>query len=109
MGTLDNIKTLIEFLPSKDVVIAKRLITKRDFDELLLLVTSAITIVKRNFKKKRPKEELLNIDVGKLEDLEGEVLTYLSYFEYKLEEDDECSQQERDMEDMDISEEENIW
>lgn len=85
MATLDNIKQLVKYLPKKDIPIAEKLINKRDFEELNLLVSSAITKVKKDRKKTKQKEEYISIDIDMLEELSIEVITQLSYYDIELE------------------------
>lgn len=81
MKPLDKIKSLIVYLPKKDIPFAEKFIATRNFEELKLLVDSAIYKVKKNNRSAEPKEEYLNIDLELLEDLQINVSTYLAFLD----------------------------
>lgn len=84
---VERIKTLLSSLPSSDIEIGKKLLSKRDFESLQLLVDSAIIRVKRGLTKENVKEEYLKVDLDELRELKAEIDLYCQGLE--IESDDE--------------------
>ena len=80
-NTLENIKSLIGYLPVKDKSIAEKYIQKRDFDSLQMLVDSAIKRIENSLSSNHPKEEYLHLDTDMLNSLLVEVSIYNSYLD----------------------------
>lgn len=78
MNLLDKIKQGIEYLPEKDISIARQLLEERDFEELIFLVESSLYKINDNINSSHPKEEYLDIDLEKLEYLLDNLNDYYS-------------------------------
>lgn len=78
MTPIEKIKSLINNLPSKDVVLANKFIDNHNYDSLYELVDSSITRVEKNLESSNPKEEYENIDIDSLIDLRYEISNYLN-------------------------------
>ena len=76
--SVEKIKKLIPFLPSRDVELGFKFLNARDFESLQSLVCSAIIKVKKGLLKEHPKEEYLQVDKEKLARLKMEVDSYYS-------------------------------
>lgn len=74
MEQLKAIRSLISYLPHKDIELAKRFIDTRDFESLQMLVSSSIIRTRKGIK--RGSKEYLDIDVGKLLELKTSIDTY---------------------------------
>lgn len=74
---LNNIRSLIPYLPSKDVAYGNKFLNIRDFESLKDLVDSAIIRTKKNLKSEQPKEEYIKVNLEKLSSLQAEVNIYL--------------------------------
>ena len=95
---LNNIKTLIPYLPSKDIPYANKFLEVRNFESLQELVNSSIYIIKKNLKSDKPKEEYLKLDLDKLASLKAEVDLYstqLEIPELELDEEEEENDDEQ--------------
>lgn len=84
---LDAIKRLAKSLPKRDIKIAEKYITSREFDKLLEIVDSDIYLVQRNSYLNVPREQYANIGEEELLELRGAIIEYMSY-QYIPEEDD---------------------
>lgn len=84
---VERIRTLMSSLPSSDVEIGKKFLSRRDFESLQLLVDSAIIRVKRGLTKENVKEEYLKVDLDELRELKAEIDLYCQGLE--IESDDE--------------------
>lgn len=73
---IERMKNLVNYLPSKDIILGKKFIESRDFESLQELVDSARYKIKKNLASGNPKEEYTKIDLGKLDDLKAEVDSY---------------------------------
>lgn len=73
---VERIEALLPSLPLSDVEIGKKLLAKRDFESLQLLVDSAIVRVRKGLNKENPKEEYLKVDLMEISRLKSEVDTY---------------------------------
>jgi hypothetical protein len=78
MNLLDKIEQGIEYLPEKDISIARQLLEERDFEELIFLVESSLYKINDNINSSHPKEEYLDIDLEKLEYLLDNLNDYYS-------------------------------
>lgn len=69
----ERINNLIEYLPERDIVIARRLVNQRNFNDLKSLVDSAI------YKTEKTLDETqeIEVDLSKMEELKQEVDNYL--------------------------------
>lgn len=74
---IDNIRTLLSSLPSKDVSYGNNFLNGRDFESLKELVDSAIIRTKKNLNSEEPREEYINVDLDRLSALQAEVNVYL--------------------------------
>lgn len=76
MKEIESIEKLIKFLPKSDVRIGHRLLEKREFSELQLLVDSVMVKIKHNLSLATPKEEYKSIHLEKLEKLSMIISNY---------------------------------
>lgn len=74
---VERMKSLVNYLPGKDIALGKKFIENRDFEFLQELVDSARYKIKKNLASGNPKEEYTKIDLGKLDDLKAEVDSYV--------------------------------
>lgn len=84
-----NIKELLHYLPSDDIIIGKQLLEKRDFEGLLELVTSSIVRVKKGQNKEVVPEKYASINTDFLYKLEFEVESYLDQLRIPEQEQEE--------------------
>lgn len=75
---VDRIKSLIKYLPKKDIPLGYKFIEKRDFESLKELVDSASFKIKRNLMMENPKEEYKNINIRNLNKLKLRVDEYVA-------------------------------
>lgn len=75
--TLITIKKLIEKLPLKDIPIAERFISERNFPMLQELVDSALYKINKNLTSENPKEEYKSLDVDAIEELAVKLDEYI--------------------------------
>lgn len=85
---VDRIKSLIKYLPEKDIPIGYKFIEKRDFESLKELVDSASYKIKRNLMMENPREEYKNINIRNLNKLKLRVDEYVA--QLFLPEEDIC-------------------
>lgn len=79
MNQYELIKSLISFLPNKDIPLGYKFLESRDLESLINLVDSAL--IKIN-NRKQLKEDLSNIDIDKLETLKATLDCYaINYYE----------------------------
>lgn len=76
-----RIKNGISCLPESDREIASNLIHKRDFESLLELVSSCLTMKKKDSNKEVPSPKWEVIDANALEVLELDISEYISYLD----------------------------
>ena len=74
---LERIKSLLKYLPQRDIQYANKFISMRDYDSLQSLVGSAIYKIEKNLISNNPKEEYLLIDIVKLNELKAEIDSYI--------------------------------
>lgn len=79
---LNKIKKLIKILPSKDAELASKFLNKRDFQSILELVRSDIYKADKSAEDDIPDE----YQSGLIE-LEGELITYISFIDPPEEDD----------------------
>lgn len=82
-----RMKVLLLSLPKSDIVIAQKYLNNRDFESLQLLVNSAIVRVKKGLSKEVVKEEYLNADLKKMNNLKLEVDAYCDALDITRQED----------------------
>lgn len=85
---LKTIKSLTNYLTAKDKQIADKLIEAKDYDSLKELVDSAIIRAEKSINSDSPKQEYLDLDMEKLEELQAAVYEYLDLF--KVDDDIYC-------------------
>ena len=74
MTLIEKIKSLLQYLPNKDIPIANKFIEEHAYDSLLDLVVSAM----ERADKYKDSEEYEDIDLGKLNALRYEVSNYIN-------------------------------
>lgn len=74
---LERIKSLLKYLPQRDIQYANKFISMRDYDSLQSLVGSAVYKIEKNLMSNNPKEEYLLIDIVKLNELKAEIDSYI--------------------------------
>lgn len=77
MNRVETIKSLIRFLPDKDISLANKFIESRDFESLGELIDSALY----KFRRHRNDDEYSNINEEELCRLKSEVDTYSMMFD----------------------------
>ena len=97
MRKVDEIAENLKYLPVNDIEIGKKLLIKRDFIELQMLVDSAIVKIRYNVDSPNPKEIYLNVDMKKLQNLSVLIFEYREQLVESIiqdddEEDDEMSE-----------------
>lgn len=73
MTQLEKIKSLIQYLPKKDIPIANKLIENREYESLLDLVVSDM----ERIEKYKESNDYDDVDLGQLNALRYEVSYYL--------------------------------
>lgn len=76
--TLMTIKKLVENLPLKDIPIAERFISERNFPMLQELVDSALYKINKNLASENPKKEYEILNVELIEELAVKVDEYIT-------------------------------
>lgn len=90
MRKVDEIAENLKYLPVNDIEIGKKLLIKRDFIELQMLVDSAIVKTRYNVDSPNPKEIYLNVDMKKLQNLSVLIFEYREQLiESIIQDDDE--------------------
>ena len=93
---LNNIRTLLTSLPSKDVHFGNMFLDNRNFESLKELVDSAIIRTKKNIRSEHPKEEYTSVNLDRLTTLQAEVEVYLLQLELPEIEEEEEEEEEED-------------
>lgn len=96
-----RIKSLLQYLPSKDVPLGERLLEKRDIEQLKMLIDSALYLTKKNQVKEDIPEKYRLINAEKLEELKSEVDNYHSLLANIFEEEEYESELDGEIFDMD--------
>lgn len=86
---IKKIKSLIPYLPDKDIKLGIKFLNERDFSSLKELVDSALYKVKMGLSKEPPDERYLKMDVENLNQLKAEVDVYTMYFDDSIEQEDD--------------------
>lgn len=77
MEAIQRIRSLIRFLPERDIILANTFTDSRDFEALQELVDSAIIKVRRNLRSDNPKKEYINLDIYNIDVLKAEIDIYV--------------------------------
>ena len=96
-----RIKSLLQYLPSKDIQLGERLLEKRDIEQLKMLIDSALYLTKKNQVKEDIPEKYRLINAEKLEELKSEVDNYHSLLANIFEEEEYESELDGEIFDMD--------
>lgn len=96
-----RIKSLLQYLPSKDIPLGERLLEKRDIEQLKMLIDSALYLTKKNQVKEDIPEKYRLINAEKLEELKSEVDNYHSLLANIFEEEEYESELDGEIFDMD--------
>ena len=96
-----RIKSLLQYLPSKDIQLGERLLEKRDIEQLKMLIDSALYLTKKNQVKEEVPEKYRLINAEKLEELKSEVDNYHSLLANIFEEEEYESELDGEIFDMD--------
>ena len=96
-----RIKSLLQYLPSKDIQLGERLLEKRDIEQLKMLIDSALYLTKKNQVKEEIPEKYRLINAEKLEELKSEVDNYHSLLANIFEEEEYESELDGEIFDVD--------
>lgn len=96
-----RIKSLLQYLPNKDIQLGERLLEKRDIEQLKMLIDSALYLTKKNQVKEDIPEKYRLINTEKLEELKSEVDNYHSLLANIFEEEEYESELDGEIFDMD--------
>ena len=96
-----RIKSLLQYLPSKDIPLGERLLEKRDIEQLKMLIDSALYLTKKNQVKEEIPEKYRLINAEKLEELKSEVDNYHSLLANIFEEEEYESELDGEIFDVD--------
>jgi hypothetical protein len=66
MTQIDKIRDLLQYLPIRDIKIAKEYFNKRDFESLQEIIDSALIKIEKNLEKEIPNKEYLNLNTDAL-------------------------------------------
>lgn len=88
-NSIQNIKTLINSLPSKDINLAGKFLIERNFESLKELVDSAIIRTRKNVSSEHPKDEYTVVNLDRLNMLKAEVDIYCIQLELPQQDNDE--------------------
>lgn len=86
----DKIKSNLSCLPSKDAKLCEVFFAKRDFQSILDIAKSALTMKELDDAKEVHKEKWEKVDIDTLQELVLDTQEYLSYIDvsdFSLEED----------------------
>ena len=97
---LENIKSLIPYLPKGDIPFANKFLEKRDYESLKELTWSSLERLEKAQRKEVLPEKYRDIDIDKVRALAMECFDYyyLLYPE-ELNEEDDYNEEEEDYED----------
>lgn len=85
----NEISKKINCLPHKDIKICKEYFKKRDFESILEIAESALTMKKRDISKQVHQKKWEKIDILDLEELVYLTREYLSYLDIDVDNNDE--------------------
>lgn len=87
---LENIKSLIPYLPKGDIKFANKFLEERNYESLKELTWSALQRLEKAYKKEVLPDKYKDIDIEKVRDLAVECWDYYYFlFPEELEEDEE--------------------
>lgn len=101
-GVTQRIKSLLKYLPEKDIKLGEELLEKRDIEGLKMLIDSALYLTNKNSIKEVIPDKYKFIDVEKLTDLKSEVDNYFTLLANILEEDEYESELDGEIFDIEI-------
>lgn len=76
MNPVEQMDKLMDSLPKKDIPLGRKFLKERDFEQLQLLIDSAIYKVKKSQNSENPKPEYQDINLDNLDTLKSVVDNY---------------------------------